>query len=575
MARIKALAEYLLKLTELGQEVSKGFDLNDMGQLMKFLHALQVQVLIVTAQRATSIGTPSWRRWRGGKFPRPEIPRPYPGVHSFIYSVLVISMGRGSVLVAAAWGYPPGWRKARYRVEPPQHPSFKGARPVECTSCSSTLALIRFFRENGWDVKTLIFGVDTALNPTGFTDGEEFRKSVKEQYLKWFRGLAETSNCTAELEPEVVVLPGIGRHWGCQFKGALLAVFNETLHALLKAGKPTFLVVDLTHGINFQTVAVLYAAVAAAVIWKKEKDLLILNSDPYPTGVRVEQCVSGEKTKESAEVPELSLNDVSELQRAVRNIRQIAALRRFQMPELEDVDLTDELRQLLAYICLLANGAAGLAFSGARYDDGSAVAQLPRVEVKPPDTTPIIRDETVEYPAPDRTYAVRTAIEAVVSDLHNLQRDNLVDFLNAVARHYEKIYSLQNAFILKQTAQEFGRVIERAKKLRLRNELTAAEVKALVELSEESINETEFRNRVESAQREIEEERTRLRDVAKRAEGNLDRWLRNLFAHGGLSYILIDKVELAEGKIVKVIYRRDLLQPLLDELMRQCNLESR
>jgi CRISPR-associated protein Csx1 len=126
-------------------------------------------------------------------------------------------MGRGSVLVAAAWGYPPGWRKARYRVEPPQHPAFKGARQVECTSCSSTLALIRFFRENDWDVKTLIFGVDTALNPAGFADGKEFRNNVKEQYLKWFRGLAETSDCSTESEVEVVVLPGIGRHWGRQF----------------------------------------------------------------------------------------------------------------------------------------------------------------------------------------------------------------------------------------------------------------------------------------------------------------------------------------------------------------------
>lgn len=484
-------------------------------------------------------------------------------------------MGGGSVLIAAAWGYPPGWRKAKYIMEPLQHPPFKGENLVECTSCSSTLALIRFFREKGWNVKTVIFGTDTALNPAGFTDGEEFRKSVKKRYIEWFRGLAETSNCSAESEVEVVVLPGIGRHWGSQFKGALLAVFNEAFHALLKAGKPTFFVVDLTHGINFQTVAVLYAAVAAAVIWKKERDLLILNSDPYPAGVKVGQCVSGEKAEESAEVPELFLNDVSELQRAVRNIRQIAALRRFQVPELEDLDLTGELGQLLAYICLLANGAAGLAFSGASYDDGGAVAQLPSVEVRPPDTTPIIRDGAVEYPAPDRTYAVRTAIKAVVSELENLRRDNLVDFLNAVARHYEKIYSLQNAFILKQTAQEFGRVIERAKKLRLRNELTAAEVKALVELSEESINETEFRNRVESAQREIEEERARLRDAAKRAKGNLDRWLRNLFAHGGLSYILIDKVELAEGKIVKVIYRWDVLQPLLDELMMQCDLQSR
>ena len=56
MARIKALAEYLIMLTEfLDQEVSKGFDLNDMGQLMKFLHALQAQVLIDMVQRAAAL----------------------------------------------------------------------------------------------------------------------------------------------------------------------------------------------------------------------------------------------------------------------------------------------------------------------------------------------------------------------------------------------------------------------------------------------------------------------------------------------------------------------------------------
>jgi CRISPR/Cas system-associated protein Csx1 len=119
---------------------------------------------------------------------------------------------------------------------------------VECTSCSSTLALIRFFRENGWDVKILIFGVDTALNPAGFTDGKEFRNYVKEQYVKWFRELEKTSNCSPELEPEVVVLPGIGRYWGLRFEGAPLAMFNEALRALWEAGKPTLLAVDLTHG---------------------------------------------------------------------------------------------------------------------------------------------------------------------------------------------------------------------------------------------------------------------------------------------------------------------------------------
>ena len=44
----------MLKLTEIGQEVSKGFDLNDTGQLMKFLHVLQAQALIDTVQRAAA-----------------------------------------------------------------------------------------------------------------------------------------------------------------------------------------------------------------------------------------------------------------------------------------------------------------------------------------------------------------------------------------------------------------------------------------------------------------------------------------------------------------------------------------
>jgi len=50
MARIKALAEYLLKFTEFLEP--GGFDLDDTGQLMN-LYALRLQVLLDTAQRAT------------------------------------------------------------------------------------------------------------------------------------------------------------------------------------------------------------------------------------------------------------------------------------------------------------------------------------------------------------------------------------------------------------------------------------------------------------------------------------------------------------------------------------------
>ena len=500
----------------------------------------------------------------------------------------MIDMGGGSVLIAAAWGYPPSWSRARYRLEPPQHPSFGGARPVECTSCSSTLALIRFFRENGWNVRTVIFGADTALNPAGFADGREFRRRVKEQYVEWFRRLAETSECSAGPEAEVVVLPGIGRYWGRRFKGAPLAIFNEALRALLEAGRPTFLAVDLTHGINFQTVAVLYAAVAAAVIWGVEKNLLIFNSDPYPAGVKSERCVSGERAEgkggaaeEKGEAIDLFINEVSELQRAVRNIRQIAALRRLQMPELGDLDRTGELGQLLAYICLLANGAAGLAFSGARYDDGGAVAQLPRVEVKPPDSTPIIAGDSVKYPEPDRTYAVKAAMASVVGDLQELQRGDLVGFLNAVADRYRKTAAIQNYLVLRRTADDFSIVIKHARELGIGGELSAAEVHAIVDIYKRhkgSADQAEFARAVEDKRKEIEEDRGKLRKALggkKAGSRNVYVPLRNLSAHGGLSYVLIDRVRLAEGKIVEVVYRGDLLRPLLDELMRQCGLYGR
>jgi uncharacterized protein YutE (UPF0331/DUF86 family) len=63
MAEVKALAELVAKLADfLDQEVSRGFDLDDFGQLLKFLHALQMQAqaLIDMAQRAAALlGEPS------------------------------------------------------------------------------------------------------------------------------------------------------------------------------------------------------------------------------------------------------------------------------------------------------------------------------------------------------------------------------------------------------------------------------------------------------------------------------------------------------------------------------------
>jgi len=55
--RLRALFEYLVKITaEIENEVAKGFDLLQFGDLMKFAHALQIQAqtLIDMVQRAAA-----------------------------------------------------------------------------------------------------------------------------------------------------------------------------------------------------------------------------------------------------------------------------------------------------------------------------------------------------------------------------------------------------------------------------------------------------------------------------------------------------------------------------------------
>jgi hypothetical protein len=93
-----------------------------------------------------------------------------------------------------------------------------------------------------------------------------------------------------------------------------------------------------------------------------------------------------------------------------------------------------------------------------------------------------------------------------------------------------------------------------------------------------SADQAEFARAVEDKRKEIEEDRGKLRKALggkKAGSRNVYVPLRNLSAHGGLSYVLIDRVRLAEGKIVEVVYRGDLLRPLLDELMSQCGLYGR
>ena len=126
--------------------------------------------------------------------------------------------------------------------------------------------------------------------------------------------------------------------------------------------------VDLSHGVNYQAVSVLYAT--AAIIRDFEDKLLIFNSDPYPADAQTPQCVDGGENgglrQEAGPGPAPScsqrrhLNDVTRLQQAVRRVRHVVALRRFQTLEKGQESRDKAFDQLLAYICALANGAPRL-----------------------------------------------------------------------------------------------------------------------------------------------------------------------------------------------------------------------
>ena len=46
--------------------------------------------------------------------------------------------------------------------------------------------------------------------------------------------------------------------------------------------EPTFIVVDITHGVNYQMTAILYATMAAAALTGMDDRVEIFNSEPYP-----------------------------------------------------------------------------------------------------------------------------------------------------------------------------------------------------------------------------------------------------------------------------------------------------
>mgnify|MGYP001772994003 CR=1 FL=1 len=475
-------------------------------------------------------------------------------------------------LVVAPWGSPTTWHRAKYRVEL-AHPALKDLEAVEVESCSSTKALAEQLRRKG-DVKVLIFGIDTVAQPR---EGENLRKSAEEMYRQWAEELG--------VDGDVVSLPGIGLFHGWRFTGRPLHLFNKALYHVLKAAEeyePHFIVVDLTHGVNYQTVAVLYASVAASVLLGMEgsRGLIIYNSEPYPSNYRPGQCLKGaERVEVKTETPQLTALDVSQLQTAIRLIRQLAVLRALSPAKIEgikgtDAELCRRFEKVAASYILLASGAAALVFPHAKYTDPEPVLYKPGTGPgdlpKPDDRVEVdYKNRVVKYGEANEGYPVAVALHYLEKTLDSFYSNDLVEFLNKVADHYEKNGVVILNKILRFTADQLGNMAKAAEKLadkgRLERhgddiKLTQLQAVALFENSvelQQQPDKDEWNKALQEAERYLSEEKER-----KITERNL----RHLLAHGGYTHIAVEEVVIKNGKITEVTYDGKVLSQLIQML---------
>lgn len=488
-----------------------------------------------------------------------------------------------------------------------EHPSFRDMQQLRCSSCSSTLALAEFFRRGGHDVEVLVLGVDTAETPREGESGLDFRRRVEERYRAWADELLKRTGCaSAELKIDAVALPGIGTYGGWRFRGTPMAVFNSALSAIVRRERPSFIALDLSHGVNYQAVSALYAATAAAVIWGKTQ-LLVFNSDPYPPGVRSPRCLEAAAGGQAASqsVPELDLNDVSGLHEVVSSVMQVAQLRRLQVST--DVVKTlgnalgPELERLVRHVCALMNGAAALAWEGAVIGGMGQPFALPeRIDVREPDSTPVIGRGEVSYPEADPAYALRVAAHAVLDDLRRLQSRDLAGFMRNVAERYKKLGMVSTAAVLKKAAQDLtlvpkyaGRLLKRLD--RAGGELAPEELMLLaepfmaLEMAGEKVRERDrkdalerllsseelLRKALQGLREWLERERDRARRCARSPDSDcVERALRNLLAHGGLSHPFIKSAAVSGSGISRVVFDAELLEPVIKHLLGGCGLPA-
>jgi len=538
-----------------------------------------------------------------------------------------------SVLVVAAWGFPPSWSRYHYRIRI-DHPGLAG-QPLEGESCSSTLVVVSYLRSLGrFEVSTMVFGLDTVVDPT--IVGEKLRDAAAEHYRRWLDELIKTCEVCSSIDAsmfDVVILPGVGAFYGYRFNGSIVHLFNKAfIHIVerLNSKRYGFIVLDLTHGINYQAVAVLYATVAGVIAAGMERNLerrlIIMNSEPAAGGR--DRCIKQDQRQPPSPPNVLNVLDVTELQRAVSFIRVLYSVRSFAVKPLETV-LREELKRrsgtgqpergarsggasgfeavlegrLIPFFKLLGNCVFGPTY-GEAYVAGGAGREVKPVGINicryvdeigavgPGDVEykPVRVDherKIVEYELASISVALTKALKLFVQSVcSQLESGDLIDYLGKVSDYMDREGGLYGRLVAEEVRETLGSIAKYVTLFRdtlpERHARVEADGSIIIDavlfraLSEmkykavESIRRGEnliSRKDLEEALRKAEERQRQEMDRLRRAEEVDVITVRNMVAHGGLEYTVLRELVVKDGRVLRIVYDEELLRKILGRLL--------
>jgi len=514
------------------------------------------------------------------------------------------------VLIVSVWGYPPQWAKYKYIVHI-DHRVHRNLEKSECVSCCTTLALTNHLLK-GYDVKTIVFGADTVVNPSKTND---IRREALLQYNKWLEELLKPSNCNCcdsmkekSSIIEISVLPGIGHYYGWHFEASIDNVFVQAFNKIfneLTNRSYKWIFLDLTHGLNYLLVVVLYATVANAILFDMESRLIIVNSEPARAGGN--RCIEirdiqMEKEKSPNTLDVLSILDVSRLQVVVSLIRSLLALKYFQplqlgiiLKELKEScsqkeQELEKIEKVLSFFTLLSNTIVGPTFINSYTLDSSGKEEplstaICREYEKLLDNnvedefTPEKNDcsKIVEYDSTSIFKVIPIALSKIIRDVckelvANEGDKYLIKYLSNVGKYYRNVSeSIHNSLIVEETKEDLGKVIKfvvdnkdslekyfssqglisvKGAEIEINDVLyRAISFKSLNILNDitrrirsEEISYKELDELLEINKNKTDLDKERQKITASSRDSYLDRFLRNMCAHAGLEYTSIRKV---------------------------------